>query len=140
MEPAPFWSESGRSPHSRLVPAAPVHIDPPGCGPQPRPLILISPAPCMALLGTLVRNQQVDASSVVPALISLCLEVKRVLPSAVKSYHLVLVGSQQWQLLVFWRTSLTSSSKESTLPLAVEFSLNYLWLLGTVINAGPTPG
>lgn len=59
MEPAPFWSESGRSPHSRLVPAALVHIDSPGCGPQPRPLILISPAPCMALVGTLVRSQQV---------------------------------------------------------------------------------
>lgn len=60
------------------------------------------------------------------------------LSSAVKSYHLALVGSQQWQLLIFWGASLTSSSKESTLPLAVEFSLNYLWLLGTVLNAGLT--
>lgn len=63
--------------------------------------MLLSTAPCMALSGTLVRSQQVRCKCGT-SLISLCLEVKRVLSSAVKSYHLVLMGSQQWQLLIFW--------------------------------------
>lgn len=41
-------------------------------------------------------------------------------------------------ILYFGGGPLSSSSKETTLPLAVEFSLNYLWLLGTVLNAGIT--
>lgn len=47
--------------------------------------MLLSPAPCMALLGTLMRSQQVGCVQCGTSLISLCLEVKRVLSSAVKS-------------------------------------------------------